>query len=84
MEENNIWKARNSYNMDGSSVPLRKDEDLAKPNGVTADMDKDERKEEEKIQPGFKKRGLVYGVDDRPPLNIALVCAFQVSKDVLS
>ena len=83
MEENNIWKPRNSYNMEDSSVPLRKDEDLAKPSGVTVDMDKDERKEE-KIQPGFKKKGLVYGVDDRPPLNIALVCAFQVSKDILS
>ncbi len=29
--------------------------------------------------PGYKLKGLVYGVDDRPPLQIALVCAFQVS-----
>ena len=84
MEENNIWKPRNSYNMDDSSLPLREDEDLAKPIGVTVDMEKDERKEEEKNRPGFKRKGLIYGVDDRPPLNIALVCAFQVSKDIFS
>ncbi len=29
--------------------------------------------------PGYKLKGLVYGVEDRPPIQIALVCAFQVS-----
>ena len=38
---------------------------------------KGHEKEEDKAWRPYNKR-LVYGVDDNPPLHIALICAFQV------
>ena len=72
--------------MDESSVPLRQDEDTMKPNQtkVAGGEDDEEKVEiEEDEEPGFKKKGLVYGVNDRPPFNITIVCAFQVSVNTL-
>ena len=76
--------ARNSSHpdaMDDCSVPLRQEYELKSVNvdeNVNAEENCYDNEKEEKPKPGYKMKGLVYGVDDRPPFQIAIVCAFQV------
>ena len=77
-----IWLPRKDE-QDERKVPLNDpDKDPNKPNGVIVDVVKEKEDEEtpKAKQSGYKMKGLVYGVDDKPPLQIALVCAFQVDK----
>ena len=67
--------------MDGCSVPLRQEYELKSVDvdeKVNEDDNGGDNETEEKPKPGYKMKGLVYGVDDRPPFQIAIVCAFQV------
>ena len=62
-----------------SKVPLRGDDPgpAQLNNGVIVDVEKEKEVKREDL-PGYKMKGLVYGVDDRPPLQIAIICALQV------
>ena len=71
--------------IDDSMMPLRpKNENPVNAtntqlnNGVTIDVAYEKETKKENL-PGHKRKGLIYGVDDRPPLQIAIICAFQVS-----
>ena len=67
--------------MDDSKVPLNDTgEDVTKANGVTVDFVKEEDDGRKAKEPGYKMKGLIYGVNDRPPFQIALVCALQVGR----
>ena len=82
MESNFIvWLPKKDDHLtEDSKVPLRQDEDFPPTklnNGVTVDVEKEKEIQRENL-PGYKMKGLVYGVDDRPPLQIAIICALQV------
>ena len=76
--EDNISQSNNPDHTDNSSVPLHHDEDDAKLNDVKIESGKDDAngKEQHEARTGFQSKGLVYGVDDRPPFNITLISAF--------
>ena len=79
--ECNARNSSHSGEMDECSVPLRQEYELKSVNvdeKVNVDDNGGENEKEEKLKPGHKMKGLVYGVDDRPPFQIAIVCAFQV------
>ena len=89
MESNFIvWLPKKEDDIiDDSMMPLRpKHEDPGHAtntklnNGVTLDVAYEKESKKENL-PGHKRKGLIYGVDDRPPLQIAIICAFQVSTD---
>ena len=82
MESNFIvWIPKKDDDLtEDSKVPLHQDEDSPSTqlnNGVTVDVGKEKEIQREDL-PGYKMKGLVYGVDDRPPLQIAIICALQV------
>ena len=70
---------------DNSSVPLQCAEH-EKTNGVaviiTEKHEGDEK--DEALKPEYGTKRLIYGVDDRPPFTIALICACQVSPVIIS
>ena len=66
---------------DDSSVPLHCAEH-EKTNGVSETHEDDEK--DESLKPECETKRLIYGVDDRPPFTIALICAFQVSPYLVS
>ncbi len=80
-----IWQTDDSDKRE--SVPLAEE---AKKNGLNkGDVEEDKfvLNEETSITEENEKKGrqkvpystrLVYGIDDRPPFHIALICAFQV------
>ena len=82
MENNfNVWLPKKDDDpAEDSKIPLRQDEDsslVQLNNGVIVDVEKEKEVKREDL-PGYKMKGLVYGVDDRPPLQIAIICALQV------
>ena len=79
--ECNARNSGHSDEMDEYSVPLRQEYELKSVNvdeNVKTEENSGNSEKEEKPKPGYKMKGLVYGVDDRPPFQIAIVCAFQV------
>ena len=67
-------------NLHESSLPLRQEDESIKAKGaVDVDEAVEDPKDQSAFKHGYKKKGLVYGVDDRPPFQIAVICAFQVS-----
>ena len=79
--ECNARNSSNSNDMDECSVPLGQEYELKSVNvdeKVNVEENCGDNEKEGKPKPGYKMKGLVYGVDDRPPFQIAIVCAFQV------
>ena len=74
-----IWLPRKEDKMDESNVPLNdSSEDVTKRNAATVDVVKEKEDVTKAKEPEYKMKGLIYGVNDRPPFQIALVCALQV------
>ena len=78
-----VWYPNQTEGPDDFSVPLKQahQEGSDKQNSVNADPGLAAEKEKENEaagDAGLHRRGLSYGVDDRPPFHIALICAFQV------
>ena len=78
--EDQVWISKDKP-LEESSFPLNSF-DAAKEKESQRDSVHDDEKgpdvQYQETIPGYKRQGLVYGVEDRPPFQIALVCAFQV------
>ena len=78
--ENGVWKRQELDETEETLVPPLQENSI-KPNSVAVDIDNEIETEKTKgiREPGYKRKGIIYGVDDRPPFQIAIICAFQVS-----
>ena len=81
-----IMDGRDSDLRDGSSVPLHFAKHEKTSNGVVVTITEKHEDDEkgEVLKPEYGKNRLIYGVDDRLPFTIALICAFQVSPVIVS
>ena len=77
---------RDSDLRDGSTVPLHFAEHEKTSNGVAVTITEkhEDDEKDEALKPECGTKRLIYGVDDRPPFIVALICAFQVSPVIIS